>query len=126
LERRLACVYFDTSDAFGCLTCDEDEQQQQRVIKKRRQLRSLMEVEDSTMMGIASWPVDVPNPVEGKLLFRTIIVQDPSLEYTHHILIISLHLLFLSTLLLQKFAQTIPSLVAVSLMVNSPHIFPLS
>ena len=70
LERRLACVYFDTSDAFGCLTCDEDEQQQQqqqqRVIKNRRQLRSLMEVEDSTMMGIASWPVDVPNPVEGK------------------------------------------------------------
>jgi len=61
LARRLACIYFPNA---SCISCDE-QQRTLMSLNSRREEENAKEGEDSNaMLGITSWPIDVPSPVE--------------------------------------------------------------
>jgi len=62
LARRLACIYFPNA---SCILCDE----QQRTLLSMDGRRGMVEEnakerDSNVMLGITSWPIDVPSPVE--------------------------------------------------------------
>ena len=60
LARRLACIYFPNA---SCISCDE-KQRTLLSLNSRREEENTKEEDSNAMLGITSWPIDVPSPVE--------------------------------------------------------------